>query len=434
MIIFLGIVLLWCTIPIVRSLQCDDNFPDALDVGIYWAYNSGLSLAWEKSCFQNISSAFDPMKPTAIFVHGLQTDYVVDDLRFLINDDLKTPYVYAWLANGFNVGVFEWTAFADEALQDFELAEDKIHTTGGFGKMRYRTRGQKRAKVQFSTSDMTVTDHLVAAFRAHYPTGMTSYNPEIRLVGHSLGAQLVTVAAYTMYSRDNDNIKPNRVEMLDLVTSRKDKEYFVNKNECGRNVGDVLGCYVEALTVDHGVAVAAYKYSFLGRCLFSAKEDNDLIEDSMFTVSIVHSFGTHPLGSCWTDDMFKHPTKIKDEIEDMAYQVLYQHVIAVNIYMWSLTSPPHICDLNEDLSCTRLTSIGPSAAMDTAVVRAYATNTLGPGNDKLCFHQYDDCDVKHQGLPLEDIVFFADNSTASTMTIDPSDDLFFLKTCNYAHT
>lgn len=410
-------VLCISTLLVPSASECVNGYPEKLDVAIYWARTGKINdkITWSKSCGDTLSDNFDPNKKTIIMVHGLQPGMVKDGEQMASDGELDIT-IKPWLILGYNFGIFQWTNFADEAIDDFVFAEDKIYSPLGLVKMQYRVltgKGTKNERVRLldAPTDSSVADYFVSEWQQHFSDPAIESYPEIRIVGHSLGTQLTVKAAHIIHNTNNIRTKPARIALLDAVMSPRPKMYF-SRSECGRTVSQNMGCMVTELTRDRGVAIEYYKSSFINRCIFSSHENTDLIEYTAYSVVTMTLWGEHPLGSCWDSNLLKHRNDMKHYLKKLSYQINMQHVYIVPYYLLSIVQPPHVCVRN-GTQCTLLEKkLSISAAMSTSAIMAYSSPDIVTGS-KTCFHQYQD-----QG----------------TSTITPYDDLFYMKDCKTAHT
>jgi len=412
---------------------CESVYPRHLDVGMYWARISPEGVVtWEKSCPDTgaVADAFDPGRNTAIWTHGLQPEFVAKGERFWVeNEDMQ--FLAPWVMMGWNVGIFQWTQFADERLAHFERAEAKIWETRYFADMRYK-HTNRHGDVVISDAPRNAT--VGELFVHHYLPHARRLLPgtEIRLIGHSLGAQLIVHAAHHLHRMHKARAAaaadpasaeqiplPHRVALLDPVYS-PGIQGFLDDYNCGDTLEKVLGCCSAALH-DAGVAVEYYRFSFINKCLFSSQENNDIVRASAFSQPTVMLWGDRHLGSCYSDDLLSSGGKLRKEIRSIADQMSNQHIVAVPYYALSLIHPPMRCVLSDDVkACTPLKSLALGAAMPTEVVLRWSEPAgADSDSDKACFHQFDD------GTRAE---------TSATMTVDPGDDTFFLRSCRHIHS
>lgn len=160
--------------------------------GLHWC---GLDNVCERDDHAFFRPLFDPSKPTVIYCHGYQPRTIIrkfrESLNWNDNDDeygLDMNAADHWLKAGWNVGVFYWASYADEDY--VHDAEAKIWSNDTSVGMRYRLLTQCGTGVKWryvSSSVPCVSEQLAAVLRRRFPPGTASY----RLVGHSLGAQVV---------------------------------------------------------------------------------------------------------------------------------------------------------------------------------------------------------------------------------------------------
>ncbi len=200
---------------------CDDDAP--VDMGLYWfgldnkcekwqpaAAETGGKKSKKKKTKRGVadqhghSQFFDPNKPSVIYVHGFSRRTTARKFRETFNWSHNDPQygldinsADRWVREGWNIGIFFWNNHADEEMpQD---TESKIWTSNGRCGMRYRTICPKKGHVTFYASSrpsksisQVLMDLLADVFR-----GSTA---GYRLVGHSLGTQVV-VHATTLLSQ-----------------------------------------------------------------------------------------------------------------------------------------------------------------------------------------------------------------------------------------
>jgi len=415
-----------------RATACVNLFPWQLDVGYYWAAlaPNGENVTWAKSCpdLDILSPNFDETKPIHLMTHGLQPGMVSAGTQFALDGELD-PVIKVWLLRGYNFGVFLWTAFADEKILNFVHSEDMIYTTRGFVKMRYRIKRnttKKSGKVETSIKvldapqDKTVTDYYIQSWKFHFKNNKDYLS--IHVSGHSLGTQVTLNAAYAIHIDDAIVHKPERVTLLDAVMSPAHKMHF-ERSPCGKTVSKNMGCMAKYLNYERNVSLEYFKSSFINRCIFSSREAADLIKYTAFATLKMHAWGMHPLGSCWDERLLQHVSKLKNYIDDIAYQMNWQHTYVVPYYLMSLFYPPHRCLLTNN-TCEPLSQISLSAAMSTEEVLMWSRPINSDSYDyKLCFHQFDECEVAGHMV-----------HNASTMTPTSRDDVFFLKQCIHINT
>jgi hypothetical protein len=182
---------------------CESVFPHGPDVGIYWASAAPEThrLAWEKSCIgaePEIASSFDPARKTLIITHGLQPDFTEKRTRMWAETETE-QFAVPWIEQGWNVGIFQWTQFADEPLAHFGRGQAKIWTPKYYTNMAfvYITESGD-VRVADAPNDASIARLFVAHYLAH--AAMIAPGTEIRMVGHSLGSQLVILTTFLLHS------------------------------------------------------------------------------------------------------------------------------------------------------------------------------------------------------------------------------------------
>ncbi|EWM28025.1 hypothetical protein Naga_100008g20 [Nannochloropsis gaditana] len=163
--------------------------------GLYWC---GLGDVCERDDLI-FTPYFDPKKPSVVYVHGYQPRTIIrcfrESLNWGDNDNefgLDMNAADHWLKAGWNVGVFYWSSYADEDY--IHDAEAKIWSNQTSVGMRYRslTKCGTRVKWRYVSSDVPCVAHqLASVLRQRFTSDTAGY----RLVGHSLGAQVVIHAA-----------------------------------------------------------------------------------------------------------------------------------------------------------------------------------------------------------------------------------------------
>lgn len=212
------------------SRSPDPDWPSTLQYGIRWFSKGNIRTPGYDSLppLQNA--------PSIILVHGWQPgtgqsgtqtsktmvnfDYMRLDSKYGIEADLADP----WIDQGWNVGIFYWTALADEP--DVADAQDKIWSIHGNQGMRYRLNDQ----FYDSGLNVTIADLFVASYLKVFSNATWAQNP-IRLLGHSLGSQVVCRAATMLAERLNsselpDHLFPSQVVLLDPYMDLKAKSYL----------------------------------------------------------------------------------------------------------------------------------------------------------------------------------------------------------------
>ncbi len=238
-----------------------------VDYGIYWLGDDG---EYEKAVPGGQSKYFDLAKPTVIYMHGWQKGTSQYNMQkenpFLYTSDAfgSGSLMRLWRTRDYNVGVFFWSQFADE--KDVRNAEVKVwkgestekDQDGGTLGMRYRVRSG-----DFVPS--VLRKSITEVFVEQYTQVFEGYRgPGIRLVGHSLGAQLAGRAAHLISreataGRVANEIVPKRLAFLDAFWSKGAQKYLGAKS-----TAEVFNAEVTAFVKLRGAVVEQIKTSALG--------------------------------------------------------------------------------------------------------------------------------------------------------------------------
>ena len=225
---------------------------DNLDHGIYWHQNATTV---QKAVGSNANAYFNTAAPTAIYIHGWQNGSTQNLSRETFirpdsgsNVDLSAP----WKAAGWNMGIFYWNQFADEG--EVKDAEAKIWTAGGPKQMRWR-------KADGSYVNSGITQTAPQLFVQQYKDAMKYYSGnDIRLMGHSLGSQMVIVSAKLISDAIDRGempakLLPKRIALLDPAFLADGRPYLG-----GAWTGEVARSYVDHLKA-RGVIFEALRSS-----------------------------------------------------------------------------------------------------------------------------------------------------------------------------
>ena len=304
------------------------SFPFYLDVGIYW-YSYGNETIRHVPGESN--PFFTPGAPTVLYVHGWQKATTVRGFRETFSWAANVPgygldvdTAAAWLDDGWNVGIFYWNQYADEP--SFKDAEAKIWSAKTRVKMRWRqlvvemdgnvpmrkvhlaespeptpsvaqifcqaylslfaTSGPRPTPTPTPTPGAAVEDGGDSASASASagddtlrpvegimgPDGGGPQQCRVRLIGHSLGAQIVLAATYELYHKARSEAipswipLPNRVSLVDVLFSSGKKDYLGR-----RSIGSTLCRQIDALART-SVAVEQIKVSRVAEVLASSSE------------------------------------------------------------------------------------------------------------------------------------------------------------------
>jgi hypothetical protein len=210
--------------------------PEGMECGFYWFGPGNVA---KKATPGEPNPHYDPSRPTLLYSHGWHSgsavsgyresfNYAQNDSRFGADIDMGD----AWLEDGWNIGAFVWTPLADES--DVNDAEAKIWTTQATLGMRWRTPDGRY--VVGDVPDKAVAELFVDAYVAAMKG---QKNGAIRFAGHSLGNQVVTLAAKLVSDlvdagRLPEVLRPKRVALLDPFWTPSAKDFLD-----GRTPGEV---------------------------------------------------------------------------------------------------------------------------------------------------------------------------------------------------
>jgi len=267
--------------------------PNVLSYGMYWF---GLNNARQKFEPGQPNPYFDPSRPTVIFVHGWQpgisaTEPPNFDYTYLDGLTLKTVHTAdAWVNAGWNIGIFYWNQFSDEA--NVTDAEAKIWVNDGPKNMRWRKGDGTYADAPLGTpsaGELFYQTYLAAMTENDYTGG------EIRIAGHSLGSQMAV--RLTQLLREGiaageapAKLLPTRVVLLDPYWSIGAKTWLDN-----RTTGETVRDYVTGL-LRQGILFEWYRSSNL------TVEPNGYSNDPLQPMMLYAEM--HP--NFVADDMSKH--------------------------------------------------------------------------------------------------------------------------------
>lgn len=167
-----------------------------------------------------------------------------------------------WRRRGWNTGIFYWNQFADE--EEVQNAEAKIWTYRSPKAMRYRLADESYRLLPLK---VTMAEVFATYYSALFPKEASSSRrplPEIRLVGHSLGSQLVIAATALMQTR-NDARPPDRIALLDPFWSTGTKPYLEQGNG---TTADHVYKLSKTITKNGALALELYRTTSLGKWYF----------------------------------------------------------------------------------------------------------------------------------------------------------------------
>lgn len=425
--------------------ECKDIFPYELDVGIYWAAIDKGEIVWEKSCAGDddermyISKYFNPNAPTKLLVHGLQPRAVENNERF--GDYSKMDmYYYPLLLQGYNIGTFMWTQFADGLVEHFETIEGKIYTTDFLGEMQYtKLNGKNQLVMSDGRKNETVSDIFLRHYSMHFPK--TEDPPELEIVGHSLGCQVASFAIGMLVTNQvkenvlyNDVRLPNAVTLLDLVGSPGRKPYFRHQN-CGshEDISNNLRCFFDEF-YKHKIVTTYFSSSPINDCLFSEEPFYKLLEHVAFVKIKMNDFGNYLTGSCHSAHIMSSLNNINKYLKGASREVALQHCMIVPYYYHTFYDPPKRCVLiknktspwvdKHDHICQSTGELAISGAMSISQRSLWASGSYFLKNkhnfkEKLCLEQWVNRSFFESYIGFED-----------DWLTHPGQDLFYAVPCD----
>lgn len=270
------------------------------EYGLYWFKNN---TDFQKAAPNLDSDYYNPNKKTMIFAHGQQTNAIQSDFFESFNymkHSMKNHQFPAstqrdlakiWKDKGWNVGVFYWREFADDGVLE---AESKVWSNQGIFGMRMKVKNAdgsvsniNQHNIPAEVAGKSVSD----LFYDDYVDALANHgNKEIRLVGHSLGNQLVIatgkkISDAVVSGEITENLHPDRIALLDPFYSNNFKPFWffsttgkmaAEAAEIMRNRGTLFELYRYSLVSAIGEIVGQFTFdedSLLRLRLLSAHQD-----------------------------------------------------------------------------------------------------------------------------------------------------------------
>jgi uncharacterized protein YjdB len=323
------------------------NF-NTLDYGLYFFSSQNEAHKWPGAAV----SYFDPAKPTMIYIHGWQKGssqggrretFFREKAQPGVDLALRTDFAVEWRKKGWNVGICYWNQFADE--NEVKDAEAKVWSTQGPQGMRWRKADGTYSTVTINISAGTMCANAIASAMA------TSNGPfsQLRLVGHSLGAQMVINVAQQLSDKVDANLlgakgRPARVALLDPAFLQGGRSYLNN-----RWPGEVARGIVSFLKTK-GIVFESFRSSGATSNGFIGDANYDLLKMTAFT----------ELQSSYISD-FDFGSK---------------HEMAVWWYLWSIVFAAPATDLNPPFHPANAMARAPSAATEDYRINAQMNSGL----------------------------------------------------------
>lgn len=205
----------------------DDAVFTSLDYGLYWYDNE--SRVPKKAGTSGAN--FDPDKPTIIFTHGMKINegYNRRDLVSLwaaTNGEFTgkgyAPYMYfdqyyqVLLDMGYNVGQFYWNQLSEVSIDQ----DVRIWTSDIPGGLSYYVSNEAGQRVQGDPTYNPQQSVAVLAGEAIKAGLGSNYKMPWRLIGHSMGGQLVSATTQNLVYQYKQgligaNLLPERVSLID---------------------------------------------------------------------------------------------------------------------------------------------------------------------------------------------------------------------------
>eukprot|EP00928_Gymnodinium_smaydae_P042719 TRINITY_DN28727_c0_g1_i1.p1 TRINITY_DN28727_c0_g1~~TRINITY_DN28727_c0_g1_i1.p1 ORF type:complete len:501 (+),score=80.40 TRINITY_DN28727_c0_g1_i1:42-1505(+) len=323
----------------------ESGYPHVLDWGITWF---GPGDVREKAYKGQPSKLYDPSRKTVIFIHGwsgaeggatascfrptttCDTD-ICPDQRDIMSE---------WFKRDWNVGIFFWDQFGDEACA--RDAEQKIWFDRDGNGLSYRTFtfGEEHSVRHTLKQDFDS----VGAMCAQSVDDILGdfHGPEFRLVGHSLGSQVATrCAALLKDARHHHKIAPSRLVLLDpFFTERHAMGLFrCHDFDDHKGIGEFTlkeaTKYIKML-YDNGVPTVVHMTSPL--------PESSFFGDTIFPFEPLVVLVKHRQTWCGKAEV-EHPIKTLSHFE-------CEHKSAYVIYFLATKEVPEKCVPYQQFSCT----------------------------------------------------------------------------------
>lgn len=250
-----------------------------LDVGLYWVTNNNQYCPADQNQSARMpgcENAFNPNKPTVIFFHGWEPLSTRTQTRF----DFYTSYYTGqgwqtrdidlgkiWRDKGWNVGIFYWNQISDTTYPSQAAA--KIWSTKTSQAMYWKKYNPNTSNSYYRVEDVDACQNRHSAdckpvgelaYEA-YVNAMKDYQGNnIRLIGHSLGGQLVIdvthkIAENVAAGKLSPHLLPRQMVLLDPFFTPSGNTYL---NALGINNQMLADQYVDDIANQYGIAVSEF--------------------------------------------------------------------------------------------------------------------------------------------------------------------------------
>ncbi|WP_221088140.1 hypothetical protein [Deinococcus aquaedulcis] len=204
-----------------------------LDTGVYWYSRAETGSPGGVGCKARgdgaaIPGYYDPARPVLIFVHGWQDGSTKAGKRdSFYFSEANQSVADAWIAAGWNVGLFHWTQLADdEGTGGVPYhAQAKIWTAGytyrdALGRtqdIRMRYRRPDGTYTQTGMPTVSAGTLFYTAYKSALSAWTYSGAEGVRVMGHSLGSQMALALAEKAYADPGlpASKRPSRIVLAD---------------------------------------------------------------------------------------------------------------------------------------------------------------------------------------------------------------------------
>jgi hypothetical protein len=205
--------------PPIPNVTGFEGFPERLDYGIYFFGPHNQPQKFKKGEYNNF---FSGTTNVLLLVHGWHGAWGLpgkvahryrETFNWKSNEPRTGPDVdlrAAWAEKGWEVAVFYWDNFSDEAF--LGAAEAKIWTSESPFRMRYWSTegGHRNGRKTKDAPTVSAAELLRQGIEDIMSDCKPKKKCQVRLVGHSMGAQMAIRASYLMAGRVDKGLVPER--------------------------------------------------------------------------------------------------------------------------------------------------------------------------------------------------------------------------------